>query len=62
MQANDPATKLGRLLAIAILATLAAAVEFISVSGGNFVTNSTGKRFSIIGIEYVLSTLYEHCI
>ncbi|KIW02780.1 uncharacterized protein PV09_05842 [Verruconis gallopava] len=44
--------QLGLLLATSLLVTLASAVEFITVSGGNFITNSTGKRFSIIGVDY----------
>lgn len=44
--------RLGSLLTIAILAAFTTAVEFITVSGGNFITNGTGKRFSIIGVDY----------
>ena len=51
------------MLAIALFAALTTAVEFISVSGGNFVTNSTGKRFSIIGVEYGSPSLvYDACL
>lgn len=40
-------------LAAASLFSSAMAVQEISVSGANFVTNSTGDRFSMIGVEYV---------
>jgi len=39
------------MLTFVLFAAFTNAVEFISVSGGNFITNSTGKRFSIIGVE-----------
>ncbi|GAB7337747.1 hypothetical protein MBLNU457_g3022t3 [Dothideomycetes sp. NU457] len=40
------------LAAFALFAHLASAVSYISTSGGNFITNSTGDRFYIIGVDY----------
>ncbi|KAI1841075.1 hypothetical protein JX266_012733 [Neoarthrinium moseri] len=39
-------------LATALLSTLVSAVEYLSISGSDFVTNSTNKRFDIIGVTY----------
>jgi hypothetical protein len=39
-------------LAILLLSACAAAVEYITVDGGNFINNSTGARFSLIGVDY----------
>jgi hypothetical protein len=40
------------LLATSLLSTLAAAVDFITIDGGNFINNVTNKRFEIIGVAY----------
>lgn len=36
--------------AASLFATLASAVEYLSISGSNFINNSTGNRFDIIGV------------
>ncbi|KUI52907.1 1,3-beta-glucanosyltransferase gel2 [Cytospora mali] len=38
--------------AATLFSTFASAVEYISISGSNFINNSTGNRFDIIGVTY----------
>ena len=40
------------LAAATLLSSFASAVEYLSISGANFVSNSTGDRFDIIGVTY----------
>lgn len=40
------------LAAATLFASLASAVENLSISGANFVSNATGDRFDIIGVTY----------
>lgn len=38
--------------AATLFSGLASAVEYVSISGSNFINNSTGDRFDIIGVTY----------
>lgn len=38
--------------AAALFTSLASAVDYISIEGSNFINNSTGDRFDIIGVTY----------
>lgn len=38
--------------AATLFSSLASAVENLSISGANFVVNTTGDRFDIIGVTY----------
>lgn len=40
------------LAAATLFSSFASAVEYLSISGANFVSNSTGDRFDIIGVTY----------
>lgn len=40
------------LAAATLFSSLASAVENLSISGANFVSNATGDRFDIIGVTY----------
>ena len=39
------------LAAASLFSSFAAAVQPLTVDGANFITNSTGNRFTIIGVE-----------
>lgn len=45
--------------AAALFASVASAVDTLSIQGSNFVNNATGDRFDIIGVTYV--TLNVSC-
>jgi hypothetical protein len=47
----------GSLAAATLFSSLAAAVENLSISGANFVSNATGDRFDIIGVTLVVQAL-----
>lgn len=36
--------------AATLFASLASAVEYVSIDGSNFINNSTGDRFDVIGV------------
>lgn len=38
--------------AAALFTSLASALDSIAISGSNFINNSTGDRFDIIGVTY----------
>ena len=48
------------LAAATLFSSLASAVENLSISGANFVSNSTGDRFDVIGVTLVARPILPH--